>query len=1118
MHCSLVASAVMLVSVSSVAFGGVDGLYRFPTTNGQTVVFAAEGDLWKVPIEGGMAMRLTTDAGEEAFPKFSMDGSWVAFSAEIEGNVDVYAMPIDRAGEPVRLTFHPAADIVVAWTPEGRVVFRSMRSSANWGENRLFTVSPEGDTPAMVPIGLAALADYSEDGSRIAYTRTSWEFATWKRYKGGTAQDVWVANLRDGSFEQLTDYEGTDRFPMWHAGRVYFVSDRNGRMNLFSMAADGSDVRQLTHHDDYDADWPDMHGGVIVYTVGADVWTYDVASERNVRVAITLPTDRLETRTRFENPAETLEGYDLSKDGSRVLVCARGEMWNVPVKGGRTVEVTRSSGVREREGSFSPDGKRIAAITDASGSQEIALFDSVGKDAEKTLTNLGLGWVFRPVWSPDGKKIAFADLEQRLHVLDVESGALDTVAVTPGWEITSYVFSPDSAWLAFTKPREWGWASELVVYNVGTKAMGTVSTEFTGDHSPAWDPSGKYLYFVSSRRYDPIWCWRDFNHVTVGNEVICAAILQADGVSPLLSKEALELFGAKDKKKDEDKDEKKDEAKDESKKDGDAPAAEGAAEAAKDGEKKDEEKPVEPVVVDLDGLAQRVVELPMPAGNYSGLVRVSGKLLYTSRPVVGQVTGSNPAATKATIHAFDFDTRESSVFLAGVDSFDISDDGSKIAWREGGPIKIAGTAAAPTKPDHTVDPASLRLEVHPREEWVQIFWEAWRLQRDFYWAPNMAGLDWESVGAAYAALLPRVGSRDELNWLIGQMIGELGTSHTYIWGGDAEQGKSVSVGLLGADVEADAASGFHRITRVLRPSAWETDVVSPLAQTHARVADGSYLFAVNHRDVPATENLWRVLQNMAGREVMLTIGTNADRSDARDVQVVLMGSEHQLRYCDWVRTRREIALEQSSGRIGYIHLPDMGTEGLVEFIEAFYPQVHKDALIIDCRYNGGGNVSQMVMDRLSREVWAFMKPRRNDSSTYPAQTHMGPKVLLTNYFAGSDGDIGPQSFRLLGIGPIIGTRSWGGVVGIRSDKPFIDGGMSTQPEFAWWEPEAGWTLENRGVDPDVTLDILPPDSAAGNDPQLDAAIAHLMEELSRNPSVRPQPPAFPDKRMQAAPR
>ncbi len=1098
----IVATALLIAAAPASA--GVEGLYRFPTTNGKVVVFAAEGDLWQVPVEGGMAMRLTTDDGQEAFPKFSMDGSWLAFSAQIEGNVDVYAMPIDRDGEPVRLTFHPAADNVVAWTPDGHIVFRSMRESANWGENRLFEVAPTGGTPTMLPLGLASLADFAPEGDKVVFNRKSWEFSTWKNYKGGTAQDVWLANLKSGTFTQLTDYPGTDRFPMWHAGRIFFVSDRAGRLNLFSMAADGSDVRQLTHHEDYDADWPDMHDGLIVYTVGADLWQYDTATGRNAKINVTLPTDRLEKRNRFEDPSATLEGYDLSKDGSRLLVCSRGEMWNMPVKGGRTIAITETSGTREREGQFSSDGKLIAAITDASGAQEIALFDAAGKDAPKTLTNLSLGWLMHPVWSPDGARVAFADLEQKLHVMDAKTGAIDTLDITPGWEINDYVFSPDSKWLAFTMPRDFGWNSGVFLYNVETRELTTVSTEFTGDHSPAWDPNGKYLYFISSRRYDPLWCWRDYDHVTVANEVICAAILQKDGVSPFLSKETIKLYSPKDKKKDKDK------AKDT---DDDAAKAKDAGskdDEADDDDDDDADTKVEPIVIDTAGIDTRIVEFPIKAGNYFGLIALKDKILWGSRPVVGIASEED---TKTTVSSFDFDKQKQAVFLAGIDSYDVSDDGSTVAWLDGGVIKIASTSSAPSEPDNTVNPASLRLQVNPSEEWTQIFWEAWRLQRDFYWAQNMAGLDWESVGSNYAALLPRIGSRQELNWLIGQMIGELGTSHTYIWGGDAEHGKNVSVGLLGADVVPDPDSGFHRITRILRPEPWETDTISPLTQAYAHVDDGAYLFAINNHDVPASENLCRATQDLAGEEVLLTVGSKPDRSDARDVQVKLLGSDMHLRYCDWVRTRREAATERSSGRIGYIHLPDMGSEGLIEFIEAYYPQLDKDALIIDCRYNGGGNVSQMIMSRLARQVWGYQQPRRGKANTYPAATHIGPKVLLTNYFAGSDGDIGPQSFRLLGIGPIIGTRSWGGVIGIRSDKPFIDGGMSTQPEFAWWEPgpNGGWTLENHGVDPDVELDILPADSAAGRDPQLNAAIDYLIDQLDKHPPVKPVPPPLPDK-------
>ena len=1093
---SLAMMSVLCLTVPAIA--GVEGYYRFPATNGEKIVFSAEGDLWEVPTEGGQAMRLTTHDADEWFPKFSPDGRSLAFSASFEGNTDVYVMPAE-GGEPKRLTFHPESDFCIGWSPDGQnVLFRSQRESGQHREYYIYEVPAGGGFPTPLNIGIATLADYSPDGRHIAFNRLSREFRNWKRYRGGTAQDIWIGDLESGDFWKMTDFDGTDRFPMWHDGRVFYLSDRAGRLNIFSSLPDGTDLQQHTDHTEYDVRWPDMHDGRIVYMYAGGLWFLDVDSGVNRAIPVTLPTDRLRTRPRFEDASDTVEQYDINADGSRVAIGSRGEIWTIPVKGGRTIALNETPGIRERQPVFSPDGKRIAAITDESGEQEIVILDAMGKEERRILTSAGQGWIFQPVWSPDGKSLAYADLTQTLYIVDVDSGRVTVVDDDNVWEITEYTFSPDGKWLAYTKPfGSWTWDHSIYIYSVEQGRSYPVTTRFSGDHSPEWDPKGRYLYYVSSRVYNPLLGQRDFQHVTTESEVPCLIVLADDGVPPFVSDEVRRLYDptAADDDEDADKD-------DEDEKEADA-------------------EDVPDVRIDLAGIESRSYQFPVQRANYFGLHATDDTLYYTAYPTDGILFdsfGADDTRNRLTLHAFDLEENESSVFLEKFRSYAISADGSTIAYMVDDTINIAKTDAPPEKAEHTVSPGDLRLAVVPSEEWEQIFWEAWRLQRDFYWARNMAGIDWDSVGAAYAALLPRISTRNELNDLMGQMIAELGTSHTYVWGGDTEGGDRVGVGVLGATMRPAPEARAYRFERVLRTEAWETGVSAPLSMPYAGVQDGDYLFAINGKDLRDTDNVYQRLANLAGKEVLLTVGSRPDRSDARDIQIVTLPSEVDLRYRDWCRQKREYVDAQSSGRVGYFHLPDMGGDGLVEFIKGFYPQAKKDALIIDCRYNGGGFVSQMIIDRLARERWAFMQPRRGQADTYPSVVHVGPKAMLTNYFAGSDGDIGPESFKMKGLGPVIGTRSWGGVVGIRADKAFIDGGMSTQPEFAWWEPQRGWDMENTGVFPDIEIDVLPGDYAAGRDPQLDKALEYLQEELRRNPPVTPEAPPLPDKSLRVGDR
>ncbi len=1088
----LITALTGLTILSAGASAAVEGYYRYPTIHGDVVVFASENDLWRVTTAGGLAARITTHPGNEGFPKFSPNGAKLAFSAEYGGNIDAYVMPAG-GGEPQRLTHHPERDEVVAWRGD-EVVFRSRRQHAHRAVE-LFAVPTTGGNPTPLGFGWGALADFSPDGSRVVFNRISREFRTWKRYRGGLAQDVWLIDYENRVVEQLTDFEGTDAWPMWANQRVYFVSDRSGRANIFSTDLTGGDVQQHTSHTDYDVRWPDTDGQQIVYTLGADLWLLDLAQNTNRKLVVTLPTDRLDARGRMGDPAKAFDSFALSPDGKRVAIAARGELWVRPAKEGRIIPLAQTPGIRERAVAFSHDGEHLAVISDKTGEQELYILDAAGKEPPRQLTTAGKGWIFPPVWSPDGKHVAYSDLEFALHVVNVESGQRRLVDDAAGWEIKNYSFSPDSQWLAYERPsKDWNDSASIWLYSVADDRTFPVTDQFTNDFNPAWDPEGRFLYFLSNRLVRPMLDSRDFIAAAPTSAKPYVVILAADGVSPFLPDEMQPQT---------DDAENEDQASDDADDDKSTSAPE--------------------VKIDLEGIGRRIIETPVAPGNYQALSATKGKLLFMSEPtpVLDDSSFFDRTPPKRTLMALDIKKQETDTAIADLQSYTISADGKQIAWRTDGRIHVAPLKSLPIKPDdesvETVELASLPLPVTPPDEWRQIFNEAWRLQRDFFWAENMTGVDWSAERERYAKLLDRIGTRDELNDVVGQLIAELGTSHTYVWGGDVRAAPNVAVGVLGADLVFDEQAGAYRFDRVLQPEPWESDVHAPLTMPPVNIDEGDYLFAINHRPLTATDNPFEPLAGLAGNYAMLTVGDAPDRNAARDVQtaVLSLAQERELRYRDWVRRNREWVAEQSDGRIGYVHLPDMGGRGLTAFMRSFYPQHQKPGLIFDLRYNGGGFVSQLIIQVLARESWAFGKPRRGQVYTYPAVTHRGHKLTIINEFSGSDGDIFPESFKLLRLGPVIGKRTWGGVVGIRGDKPFIDGGMSTQPEFSWWQPDRRYALENEGVEPDIEVPYPPGAYLDNQDPQLESAVSIISQMIEQEPVSPIDFGDYPDTSLQS---
>jgi tricorn protease len=1075
------------------------GYLRYPDIHGDLVVFGAESDLWLAPVDGSSpGRRLTTHPGTEYFPQFSPDGETIAFTGEYDGNRDIFVVPT-QGGEPRRLTWHPAGDEVIGWTPDGNaVLFRSRRADPH-GSQELFRIPAAGGDPEALPLGWAARLAIDPDSGLWAFNRKQRETRTWKRYRGGTAPDIWVGDPQDGDYSPVVDSDANDTFPMWHDSRLYFLSDRGGTVNIWSATATGDDVQQHTRFDTWDARWPSMGpDGRIAFTLAADIHVFDPATGKENAMPVAMPSDRTLTRVRYPNAQRSVTGFDLSPEGDRLAVVARGEIFSVPTEEGVTLPVTLGSGARERAARFTGDGKQLIYISDSSGEEAIHLRDAWGRGDEEIVLPAGeSGWHFAPHSSPDGEWVAFADSSQTLYVMPQAGGKPHKVDQGLQAAITTYRWSPDGRWLAYVKADTVTDYASIYLYDTQEETTHPVTGATTDDGSPAWDPEGRYLYFASSRAINPILGTQDWDNVEARNNKLYMVVLQADGKNPLLGTAGLPPA---EEEEDENGDGDDADAKEKKKKDKKAGTEEEGAEK--------DEKELEPVKIDLDGLADRVLELPVSRGTYFGLEANGTHLFFLSAPLQGfaEMPGLfQPGGPNLTLMSFDLEKKEATPFAEGISAYDLAGKGAKVAiMKQPGEFYVVGAAAAPgpALAEGQVSLDGMIVELSPRDEWRQIYYEGWRHMRDYYWDEEMGGVDWKKELDRYATLLPRVASRSDLNDLMGELIAEMSTSHTYIFGGDpGVQVTRVPTGMLGAQVKR--VDDAYQVTRIYRADAAD-NVRSPLQAPGVNIQEGDFILEINHRGFPDDRPLLAMLAQQAGKEVVLTVNDSASRQGSRQVVIQTMTSEADLIYADWVRRNREYVTGKTGGRMGYIHVPDMWQSGLIEFNTWFYPQLDKEGMVVDIRWNGGGAVSQMLVERLRRSVDSFDRGRGGSVSTYPARTLNGPFVVLTNEFAGSDGDIFPYVIQLEGLAPVIGTRSWGGVVGISSMRPMVDGGLMTQPESAWWDTQAGWDLENKGVIPDIQVQNLPQEVARGIDAQLNRGIEELLELHRLDPPVVPE--------------
>ena len=1065
-------------------------LLRFADISKDNVVFVYAGDLWIASREGGAARRLTSHVGDELYPKFSPDGKWIAFTGEYDGNPDVYVMPAE-GGEPKRLTFHPSNDIVLGWTPDGKnILFRSDRISAPpSGITRLFLVAPQGGPAKPLPVPRGDLTSFSPDGSKIAYIETSQEFRTWKRYRGGWSLPIAIYDLKKNTYEELPKTAGMDMFPMWHGNTIYFISDRDGVMNLFSYDLESKQTKKLTDYKEYDIKWPSLGPDAVVYENGGLLYEYNLSSGKTRNIPIEVRAEDIEARTEFKSVGKNIESFSISPSGARAIVAARGNIFTVPTEHGNIRNLTSdNSAVHELNPSWSPDGKLIAYLSDRTGEFELYVRPQMG-GAETRVTSDGGIYRYGPVWSPDNKKLLYWDKAHQLWFVDVDEKKPVLIDKGDYGDLGDGSWSPDSRWITYSKTHRRG-SNDVFLYSLETKRTTEVSRGFYNDTNPVFDPEGKYLYFISTRYFFPSAGQLDQRFNYYSTDGVFAITLKAGEASPFTP------LSDEEKIAEEKKDEKKEDKK----------SAEAKAGEQKKEEKKKEELP-KPVQIDLDGIGSRIAPASIPAGSLSALSVRKDKFFYLVTPQEARQAGTDDDnKPQNVLHVYDVAKREDKVLLEDIDAYNLDKEGKKVIYKAGPNYGVVDAEPGKAKVgDGKLDLSGLQVQIDPREEWREIFREARRVERDFYWDPNMTGHDWKKIGDRYEALLPWVAHRSDLNYLLGEMIAELNTSHSYVGGGDNPERPNVGVGVLGADFEADG--GYYRITKIYPGENWREDTRSPFTEPGLKVKAGDYLISVNGHEARSNEEVYAYFQNLAGKLVALKVNSKPSAEGAWDVTVKPSASENGPRYLDWMDANRRRVAEATGGRVGYMHVPDTSIPGIIEFDKQFTAQLDKDGIIVDERYNGGGQIPDFFTEKLKRQLLSLLAPREGKDAPWPPVAILGPKVMIVNELAGSGGDAFPWFFRHEKIGPIVGMRTWGGLVGINRIIPLRDGGAVTAPEFAFWTPDNGgeWIVENHGVDPDYVVPQRPDLVVTGHDPQLEKAIELAKEALKDYKGIPPRP-------------
>ncbi len=1074
-------SFLLLLTITIASAQEESRLLRFPTIHGNQVVFTYAGDLYSVPSFGGTARKITSDVGYECFAKFSPDGKYIAFTGQYDGNTEVYLIP-SEGGIPKRLTFTATLNrddvsdrmgpnnIVMCWKGNDTIIYRSRMIEFNDFKGQLFSVSVNGGPSTQLPLPRGGFCSFSPDLNKFAYNRVFREFRTWKHYRGGQADDIWIYDFTTKKIENITNNPAQDNFPMWAGNKIYFTSDRDYRLNLFSYDLNTKETKKLTDFKDYDVKFPSLGDNAIIFENGGLLYKFDLASEKTDKIPVYLNEDFSMARSKLIDVSKNITNYEISPDGSRALFGARGEIFTVPEKNGNTRNLTNTSGVHERNSKWSPDGKYIGYISDASGEDEIYIMPQDGNGAPVRITTNGNVYKYQIYWSPDSKKLLWSDRQQQLQFVDIDSKKITKVAESTAFEIAEYSWSPDSKWIAYAKPEE---KTMQVVYLYSLESGKTipVTDGWFASGNPVFSSDGKYLFMVSERNFEPKFGWTEFNQIYEDMAKIYLVTLAKDTKSPFEPKS--------------------DEVKIKEEKHG------------KESDKKtDKEKPgTVDVKVDPEGIQSRIAEITTEGSGYSGLESAGNKLYYRKQ-------GSKD--DQAQLAVYDFEKKKETE-LGEINGFEISADLKKMLVSLKNAYYIIDLPQQKPELKERLNLSDMKMNLDRYAEWQQIFNESWRQMRDFFFAPNMHGVDWNAMKAKYAPLVKFVNHRADLTYIIGEMIGELNIGHSYVGGGDYPKAERIKLGLLGAQLVRDPQTKYYKIAKILKGQNWDKETRSPLTEIGVNVNEGDYIIAVDNKPVNKLLDIYEALVNKAGKQVTLKVNSSPEESGSHETVVVPVDDEAQLYYYNWVENNIAKVNKATNGRVGYIHIPDMGVPGLNEFMKYFYPQEKKEALIIDDRGNGGGNVSPIITERLKREPVMIDIARNSAPGFDPGGMQVGPKVLLIDEFSASDGDLFPYRFKTYHMGKIIGKRTWGGVTGIRGSLPLLDGGFLNRPEFSRYDLEGkNWVIEGHGVDPDIIVDNDPALEFEGTDQQLDKAIEQILIDLKNNPPQLPPHPAYPD--------
>ncbi len=1075
---------LLLVSIfTSFTFSQINArLFQFPDVSKTQITFSYAGDIWLVSKDGGSAVKLSSPSGQEIFPKFSPDGKTIAFSGNYNGNTDVYTIPT-KGGVPKRLTYHGYSDRVLDWYPDGsKILFASKRKSGKERFNQFYFTGTDNGLPVKLPLEMAEYGSFSEDGKTIAFTDKSRLSRTWKRYRGGTAPDIWLMNMETLKAEKIAKNDANDELPMIKGSKVYFLSDRGAaeRFNLWVYDMTSKEVTQLTKFTDYDIHFPSMGSDDIVFEVGGRLYLFNLNTNKHKEVIINVVDDYRPLLSKTINVKNHIQNAWISYDGKRVAFEARGDIFSVPAEHGYVANLTQTSGIAERFPALSPNGKYVAYWSDKNGEYQLMLRD-LKENSEKSITSFTDGYKYQSFWSPDSKKLVFIDQALNIQMLFVETGelvAMDKLLYQKHYGLSNFSVNWDSnsQWVTYTRDTP-GRTEAIALYDVNNRKLHQVTSGYYNDFSPAFDPDGKYLYFLTNRHFNPKYSDFDNTFIYTSSTMLAAVPLTEKTESPIAVRNDETKIKTEEK---ESKDGDKEKDKKSKKKDKD-----------KDKEKEKKDKP-KVTKIDLDGFEHRIVLLPPSHGDYHSISAIAGKVLYIKE-------GSE-------LKYYDLKKREEKSVITDIRGYQLSADGKKILIQKGSSWYIIEPSAG-QKADKALPVDDMQMVVNPKEEWKQIFTDAWRLERDFFYDKNMHGVDWKGVYNQYLPLLEQCVTRWDVNFVLGEMIGELSSSHSYKGGGDTEHAKSLKVGYLGIDY--GVKDGHYYIKHIVDGSLWDAEKRSPLLSPGTDVNEGDYILAVNGVDMNISQSPYAMFQGLSEKTVELMVNSKPEIKGARKVIVKTMSDEFRIRHLQWIETKRKRVDEATGGKAGYIFVTSTGIDGQNELVRQFMGQWTKSALIIDERFNNGGQIPDRFIELLNRKPLAYWAVRDGVDMQYPPVGHRGPEVMMINGWSGSGGDAFPTYFRDEKLGELVGTRTWGGLIGISGAPQLIDGGMVTVPTFRMYDPNTGeWFKEGHGVEPDIEVDEDAGELAKGIDPQLEKAIEVILKKLETKSYKKPPRPAY----------